>query len=66
VDVLTAILVELIVIAVLFEIARRASLPYPALFVLGGLVVALVSDHDARCLEGRLRSRACSMPWPFP
>ncbi len=42
VDVLTALLVELIVIAVLFEIARRLSLPYPALFVLGGLALGFV------------------------
>ena len=41
-DVLTALLVELIVIAVLFEVARRLSLPYPALFVLGGLVLGFV------------------------
>ncbi|HEY4190086.1 MAG TPA: cation:proton antiporter, partial [Candidatus Limnocylindrales bacterium] len=41
-DVLTALLVELIVIAVLFEIARRLGLPYPALFVLGGLVLGFI------------------------
>ncbi len=41
-DVLGALLVELIVIAVLFEIARRSGLPYPALFVLGGLVVGFI------------------------
>jgi monovalent cation/hydrogen antiporter len=41
-DVLGALLVELIVIAVLFEIARRAGLPYPALFVLGGVGLGLV------------------------
>ena len=38
-DVLSALLVDLIVIAVLFEIARRLNLPYPALFVLGGLAL---------------------------
>jgi monovalent cation/hydrogen antiporter len=42
VDVLTALLVELIVIAILFEVARRLSLPYPALFVLGGLALGFV------------------------
>jgi Na+/H+ antiporter len=42
VDVLGALLVELIVIGVLFEIARRADLPYPALFVLGGLALGLI------------------------
>ena len=41
-DVLTALIVELVVIAVLFEIARRLSLPYPALFVLGGVALGLV------------------------
>ncbi len=41
-DVLTALLVELIVIAILFEVARRLSLPYPALFVLGGLALGFV------------------------
>jgi CPA1 family monovalent cation:H+ antiporter len=41
-DVLGALLVELIVIAVLFEIARRAGLPYPALFVLGGVALGLI------------------------
>lgn len=41
-DVLTALLIELIVIAVLFEIARRLGLPYPALFVLGGLALGFV------------------------
>jgi CPA1 family monovalent cation:H+ antiporter len=44
VDVLGALLVELIVIGVLFEIARRAGLPYPALFVLGGLALGLLHD----------------------
>ena len=50
-DVLSALLVELIVIAVLFEIARRARLPYPALFVLGGLVVAFVPGLPKITLE---------------
>ena len=41
-DVLAALLIELIVIAVLFEIARRVGVPYPALFVLGGVALGLV------------------------
>jgi len=40
-DILTALLVELIVIAVLFELARRLDVPYPSLFVIGGLVLFL-------------------------
>jgi hypothetical protein len=36
VDILTAVLVILVVIAILFEVARRAGVPYPSLFVLGG------------------------------
>ncbi len=50
-DVLTALLVELIVIAVLFEIARRLSLPYPALFVLGGLALGFVPGLPHITLE---------------
>jgi monovalent cation/hydrogen antiporter len=42
VDVLSALLIELIVIAVLFEVAQRAGLPYPALFVLGGAALGFV------------------------
>jgi CPA1 family monovalent cation:H+ antiporter len=42
VDVLAALLIELIVIAVLFEVARRLGLPYPALFVLGGVALGVV------------------------
>jgi monovalent cation/hydrogen antiporter len=41
-DVLSALLIELIVIAVLFEVAQRAGLPYPALFVLGGAALGFV------------------------
>jgi monovalent cation/hydrogen antiporter len=41
-DVLSALLVELVVIAVLFEIARRIGLPYPVLFVLGGLALGFI------------------------
>ena len=41
-DVLTALLVILVAIAILFEIARRIGVPYPTLFVLGGIPLALV------------------------
>ena len=50
-DVLIALLVGLIVIAVLFEIARRAGLPYPALFVLGGLGLGFVPGLPHITLE---------------
>jgi len=42
VDVLSALLVELIVIAVLFEVAQRLNIPYPALFVIGGAALGFV------------------------
>jgi monovalent cation/hydrogen antiporter len=54
VDILSALLVDLIVIAVLFEVARRASLPYPALFVLGGLVLGFVPGLPHITLEPQL------------
>jgi len=41
-DILGALLVELIVIAVLFEVARRIGVPYPSLFVIGGLALGFV------------------------
>jgi CPA1 family monovalent cation:H+ antiporter len=50
-DVLGALLVELMVIAILFEIARRAGLPYPALFVLGGLALGLIPGVPRIALE---------------
>ena len=34
---LAAILVVLVAIAILFEVARRIGVPYPTLFILGGL-----------------------------
>jgi CPA1 family monovalent cation:H+ antiporter len=42
VEVLTAILLILIAIAILFEVARRLGVPYPTLFVVGGLGLAFV------------------------
>ena len=41
-DVLTAVLGILVAIAILFEIARRVGVPFPTLFVLGGLGLAFV------------------------
>ena len=41
-DALTAILAILVAIAILFEIARRFGVPYPTLFVLGGLGLGFV------------------------
>lgn len=41
-DALTAVLAILVAIAVLFEIARRVGVPYPTVFVLGGLGLAFV------------------------
>ena len=43
-DILSALLVELVLIAILFEIARRLGVPYPALFVLGGLGLGFVPN----------------------
>jgi CPA1 family monovalent cation:H+ antiporter len=42
VDILTAVLAILVAIAVLFEVARRVGVPYPTVFVLGGLALAFV------------------------
>ena len=41
-DILTAVLAILVAIAILFEIARRVGVPYPTLFVLGGLGLAFL------------------------
>jgi monovalent cation/hydrogen antiporter len=42
VELLSAVLAILVAIAILFEIARRVGVPYPTLFVLGGLGLAFV------------------------
>ena len=42
-DILTAVLAVLVAIAILFEIARRVDVPYPTLFVLGGLGLAFLT-----------------------
>ncbi len=39
-ELLTAILAILVVIAILYDIARRIGVPYPTLLVLGGLGLA--------------------------
>ena len=41
-ETLTAVLAILVAIAILFEVARRIGVPYPTLFVLGGLGLAFV------------------------
>jgi monovalent cation/hydrogen antiporter len=53
-EVLGALLIELIVIAVLFEVARRLNLPYPALFVLGGVALGLIPVIPHITLEPEL------------
>jgi Na+/H+ antiporter len=42
VEILTAVLATLVAIAVLYEISRRLGVPYPTLFVLGGLLLAAI------------------------
>jgi Na+/H+ antiporter len=54
VDVLTAILAVLVVIAILFEIAQRVGVPYPTLFVIGGLGLAFVPGLPRLSLEPEL------------
>jgi CPA1 family monovalent cation:H+ antiporter len=51
VELLTALLAGLVVIAILFEIARRVGVPYPTLFVLGGLGLAFVPGLPHVALE---------------
>jgi monovalent cation/hydrogen antiporter len=54
VDLLTAVLAILVAIAVLFEVARRLGVPYPTLFVVGGLGLALVPGLPRIELEPEL------------
>jgi Na+/H+ antiporter len=51
VDALTAVLAILVAIAILFEIARRIGVPYPTLFVLGGLALAFLPGLPRIALE---------------
>ena len=53
-ELLTALIIDLVVIAVLFEVARRANLPYPALFVLGGLALGFIPGLPSITLEPEL------------
>jgi CPA1 family monovalent cation:H+ antiporter len=53
-DLLTALIIDLIVIAVLFEVARRANIPYPALFVVGGLALGFIPGLPSIQLEPEL------------
>lgn len=53
-EVLTAVLVVLVVVAILFEIARRVGIPYPSLFVLGGLGLGFVPGLPHITLEPEL------------
>ena len=53
-DALTAVLAILVAIAILFEIARRFGVPYPTLFVLGGLGLAFVPGLPRIALEPQL------------
>ncbi len=41
-ETLTAVLAVLVAVAILFELARQIGVPYPTLFVLGGLGLAVV------------------------
>lgn len=41
-EILVAILATLVAVAVLYEVARRLGVPYPTIFVLGGLVLAAI------------------------
>lgn len=50
-DALTAVLAILVAIAILFEIARRIGVPYPTLFVLGGLALAFLPALPRIALE---------------
>jgi monovalent cation/hydrogen antiporter len=50
-DILSAVLAILVAITVLFEIARRIGVPYPTLFVLGGLGLAFVPALPRIALE---------------
>jgi CPA1 family monovalent cation:H+ antiporter len=50
-DALSAVLAITVAIALLFEVARRVGVPYPSLFVLGGLALGVVPDVPRIQLE---------------
>jgi CPA1 family monovalent cation:H+ antiporter len=54
VDALIAILAVLAVVTVLYELARRLAVPYPTLFVIGGLVLGLIPGLPKLALEPEL------------
>ena len=53
-EVLTVVLVILVATGILFEVARRLGVPYPTLFVLGGLGLAFVPGLPRIQLEPEL------------
>lgn len=53
-DVLSAVLAIVVAIALLYEVARRVGIPYPSLFVLGGLALAFVPGVPKLELEPEL------------
>src|SRR5215217_1499216 len=53
-DALSAVLAITVAIALLFEVARRVGVPYPSLFVLGGLALGLVPGLPRIELEPEL------------
>jgi CPA1 family monovalent cation:H+ antiporter len=53
-DVLAAVLAITVAIALLFELARRVRLPWPSLFVLGGLALGFVPGIPKLQLEPEL------------
>ncbi len=53
-ETLTAVLAVLVAIAILFEVARRIGVPYPTLFVLGGLALGFVPGLPRLELEPEL------------
>jgi Na+/H+ antiporter len=53
-DTLTAVLAILVAIAILFEVARHLGVPYPTLFVLGGLGLGLIPGLPRISLQPEL------------
>ncbi len=53
-EILSAVLAIIVAIAILFEIARRVGVPYPTLFVVGGLGLALIPGLPRLDLEPEL------------
>lgn len=53
-EILTVVLAILLAVAFLFEVARRAGVPYPSLFVIGGLLLTMVPGLSRIELEPEL------------